>query len=670
MPCNWFQCQENSIDPLHFEWMHMNWSVRLKDKVGPYSPRHLRMEFEEFDYGFVYRRLREGMSESDPMWTIGRVCLWPNALFTGDHFEWRVPIDDENTLSVTWAFSRVPKEPRALRARTRSRPGTARFAMTRPGGWISSHVMNQDFVAWVGQGVIADRTQEHLGSSDRGIIMMRQRFLTISKPSHSGEDPKAMIRDPESQPLHQAADRRPQESHRGPDTRGDRQASSRRRPVVRLRFPGRPASRSPPSLRKSHGPLRVIGAFDVAVVAQACPERSRRASRRSVVFACVGAQHAAPGTIPWRDAAHQTGSPVAGFVGARYIVPGTDARHFSNHRSRSPVGTAHVECGSLLPLFVGEACLAHCVMSKMPNRFRRDTACRARHKNLAIIFAICHLAEKPPNVTPTTPKSHAKKQSAYFRIATEEAFAPPELLQRWKAMLEKGGNLDPGFVGQWGYFLGQNPRSLGIASRLQDIGEQRIRDMDSTGIARQILSLTNPGVQLFDPAEAAALAISFNDQLADAIRKRPDRFSGLAAISPQNPSAAAKELERGVRKLGLKGAIINSHTKGEYLDDSKFWDIFAAAESLNVPIYLHPARHRRECTRPSRNGASKVRSMASPSKPACISCELLSAASSTGFLSSVWSSGISAKACHTGSSELISSIEPMSRPAAIPTSRS
>ena len=110
VPCNWFQCQENSIDPLHFEWMHMNWSVRLEDQLGPYSPRHLGIEFEEFDYGFVYRRLREGMNESDPMWTIGRVCLWPNALFTGDHFEWRVPIDDENTLSVTWAFTRVPKE--------------------------------------------------------------------------------------------------------------------------------------------------------------------------------------------------------------------------------------------------------------------------------------------------------------------------------------------------------------------------------------------------------------------------------------------------------------------------------------------------------------------------------------------------------------------------------
>jgi 5-carboxyvanillate decarboxylase len=181
------------------------------------------------------------------------------------------------------------------------------------------------------------------------------------------------------------------------------------------------------------------------------------------------------------------------------------------------------------------------------------------------------------------------RKPGYLRIATEEAFAPPEFLARWKAIIERGGNLDPGFVGQWGYFLGQSPRSLGIASRLQDIGEQRIRDMDSAGIARQILSLTNPGVQIFDAATGAALAISCNDQLAEAIGKHPDRFSGLAAIAPQNPAAAAKELDRGVRKLGLKGAIINSHTHGEYLDDPKFWDIFAAAESLDVPIYLHPS---------------------------------------------------------------------------------
>jgi len=178
--------------------------------------------------------------------------------------------------------------------------------------------------------------------------------------------------------------------------------------------------------------------------------------------------------------------------------------------------------------------------------------------------------------------------AGYMRIATEEAYAPPELLRRWKATLAEGANVDRGFAGQWGYFLGESPRAKGIVSRLQDLGQQRIGDMDATGIARQILSLTNPGVQVFDADTGTGLATSFNDQLAEAIRKHPDRFSGLAAIAPQNPSGAAKELERSVRKLGLKGAIINSHTQGQYLDDPKFWDIFAAAESLDVPIYLHP----------------------------------------------------------------------------------
>jgi 5-carboxyvanillate decarboxylase len=176
----------------------------------------------------------------------------------------------------------------------------------------------------------------------------------------------------------------------------------------------------------------------------------------------------------------------------------------------------------------------------------------------------------------------------YLRVASEEAFAPSELLDRWRKLLQGGGKLDPGFASQWGFFLGDTPRALALASRIQDIGQRRIQDMDSTGIDRQIISLTNPGVQIFDADTGTALAKSFNDQLADAIRKYPSRFSGLAAIAPQDPAAAAKELERGVRQLGLKGAIINSHIQGEYLDDSKFWDIFAAAESLDVPVYLHP----------------------------------------------------------------------------------
>jgi 5,5'-dehydrodivanillate O-demethylase len=196
IPCNWFQCQENSIDPVHFEWMHRNWSIRLRGDKGPYAPRHLKLAFDEFDYGHTYRRVTEDAGEDDQLWTVGRVCLWPNALFTGSHFEWRVPIDDENTLSVTWHFSRVPNEREPyVQGMIPTWHGPIKDALT--GKWITSHVMNQDFVAWLGQGVIADRTKEHLGTSDRGVIMIRKRYLDDIDAMARGEDPKAVIRDPE-----------------------------------------------------------------------------------------------------------------------------------------------------------------------------------------------------------------------------------------------------------------------------------------------------------------------------------------------------------------------------------------------------------------------------------------------------------------------------------------
>jgi 5-carboxyvanillate decarboxylase len=176
----------------------------------------------------------------------------------------------------------------------------------------------------------------------------------------------------------------------------------------------------------------------------------------------------------------------------------------------------------------------------------------------------------------------------FLRIATEEAFAPPEILDRYRKLIAEEPALDPGFTSLMGFYLGSSPRALQVMSRMTDLGEIRLRDMDESGIARQILSLTSPGVQIFDAALAVSLAGLSNDYLADGIRRYPGRFAGLAAIAPQNPAAAAKELERGVRQLGLKGAIVNSHTRGEYLDDPKFREIFEAAAALNVPIYLHP----------------------------------------------------------------------------------
>jgi 2,3-dihydroxybenzoate decarboxylase len=177
----------------------------------------------------------------------------------------------------------------------------------------------------------------------------------------------------------------------------------------------------------------------------------------------------------------------------------------------------------------------------------------------------------------------------FKRIATEEAFVTKEIVRAYRDLLARNGSADIGFNSLMGYYL-TNPseRTRAVAARLEDLGQRRIDDMDATGIAMQILSLTSPGVQIFDADTAVGLARSANDELAEAIAAHPTRYTGLAAIAPQNPSAAAKELERAVRTLKLKGAIVNSHTQGEYLDDEKFWDIFAAAEALDVPIYIHP----------------------------------------------------------------------------------
>jgi 5-carboxyvanillate decarboxylase len=112
--------------------------------------------------------------------------------------------------------------------------------------------------------------------------------------------------------------------------------------------------------------------------------------------------------------------------------------------------------------------------------------------------------------------------------------------------------------------------------------------MEAARVDRPVLSLTSPGPQVFDAARAVALAALTNDQLAEACRRHPDKFYGLTAIAPQDPNAAVAEIERGARELGFKGVILNSHARGEYFDDPKFWPIFEAAEALDTAIYLHP----------------------------------------------------------------------------------
>lgn len=112
--------------------------------------------------------------------------------------------------------------------------------------------------------------------------------------------------------------------------------------------------------------------------------------------------------------------------------------------------------------------------------------------------------------------------------------------------------------------------------------------MDQSGIAIHLLALTSPGVQMLRPGLASEMAELANDRLADAIRRHPARYCGLAALAPQDGPKAVVEMERAIKKLKLNGFIINSHTNNEYLDDKKYWPILEAAEALDRPIYLHP----------------------------------------------------------------------------------
>ena len=100
-----------------------------------------------------------------------------------------------------------------------------------------------------------------------------------------------------------------------------------------------------------------------------------------------------------------------------------------------------------------------------------------------------------------------KKLDGVRRIATEEAFAPPDMIERYKRIIKDGSSNDPGFESLMGYFLfNDSPRTNAIVERLQDLGERRLQDMDDTGIDKQIISLTAPGLQIFDADTAAGLA--------------------------------------------------------------------------------------------------------------------------------------------------------------------
>lgn len=172
-------------------------------------------------------------------------------------------------------------------------------------------------------------------------------------------------------------------------------------------------------------------------------------------------------------------------------------------------------------------------------------------------------------------------------IAIEEHFLTPDILRRWTRMLASDESGDPGFHGVYAPLLRVGAGSA-LVRNLLEVGAERIQMMDRAGISLQVLSLTSPGVQVFAEREAVECARQANDTLAEIIAAHPWRFAGLGAFAPQNVAASVREIERCAHQLRFAGMLINSHTRGEYLDAAKFRPLFEALEALELPLYLHP----------------------------------------------------------------------------------
>ena len=248
IPCNWFQCQENSCDPVHFEWMHENWSARLNGQERrPMRPSTSSSCSRSSTTASSTSACARTSDEGDPVWTVGRVTLWPNGFYLGNHFEWRVPIDDENTLQRLLVLHARAEGPRALRAGQGADLGAARSRTTN-GRWISSHVINQDIIAWVGQGTIADRTKETLGASDLGIAMMRKRFFDELDAVARGAEPKGVVRNSERR----AGASSCRTSPRRPAPKGITLAEHENYPLLKVRLKGfRHCYGQPPEVRRA-----------------------------------------------------------------------------------------------------------------------------------------------------------------------------------------------------------------------------------------------------------------------------------------------------------------------------------------------------------------------------------------------------------------------------------
>ena len=206
IPCNWLQIMENSLDPVHVEWLHQHFFNYVQERLGRSDfkgnpVRHKKINFREFEHGIIKTRMLEGETEDNEDWQVGHPVLFPNILLSGSTsrptFQIRVPLDDTHTLHLWYTcYPRGDHEGPQEVIPFYNVPVPGVDATGEPQWALLDNNSGEDMIAWITQGGVADRTQEALGLSDKGVILYRRQLKEQLEKVQAGQDPINVFRDP------------------------------------------------------------------------------------------------------------------------------------------------------------------------------------------------------------------------------------------------------------------------------------------------------------------------------------------------------------------------------------------------------------------------------------------------------------------------------------------